>query len=90
MLQFYKVLTIIMRVFTKPFINYTKHYQIQRHKLKHSRVRDFLIYIGNKTAYFEYQMDTYIVSKDSKEFNYPPMEIAFKLTFYKIYNKIYV
>lgn len=79
-----------MRVFTKPFINYTKNYQIQRHKLKHSRIRDFLIYIGNKTAYFEYQMDTYVANKDSKEFKYPPMEIAFKLNFYKNYNKIYV
>ncbi len=81
MIQIYKVLTIIMRAFTKPLINYTKYYQIERHKLRHSRVREFLIFVGNKTAFFEHKMDSYILNKDQK-FNYPRMEIALEITYF--------
>lgn len=48
MLQFYKVFSLIIRVFTKPMVTYTKQYHLARKEFSHQRLRTFFVYLGNK------------------------------------------
>jgi len=48
MIQFYKLFSLIIRVFTKPLVTYTKQYHMARKQFSHERLRLFFIYLGHK------------------------------------------
>ena len=53
MIQFYKLFSLIIRVFTKPLVSYTKQYHMSRKQFSHQYLRRFFIYLGHKYNYVE-------------------------------------
>ena len=48
MIQFYKLFSLIIRVFTKPLVTYTKEYHMSRKQFSHERLRLMFIFLGKK------------------------------------------
>lgn len=59
MIQFYKVFSLVLRVFTKPVVNYTKQYHISRKRFSHTKIRKLFIYLGNKHLELETLIENY-------------------------------
>ena len=53
MIQFYKFFSLVIRVFTKPLVTYTKQYHLSQKQFSHQRLRIFFVFLGNKFNYFE-------------------------------------
>ena len=53
-LVFYKVFALVLKVFTKPLVDYTKKVHLRRGiQTTHPMLRSFFIKTGNKYAYYE-------------------------------------
>lgn len=53
MIPFYKVFSLVMRVFSKPLVTYTKQYHLSKKRFFHEHLRTFFIFLGRKYNYIE-------------------------------------
>lgn len=57
MIQFYKLFSLVIRVFTKPLVNYTKQYHMSNKRFSHEKLRVTFIFLGHKYHYLEYLIE---------------------------------
>lgn len=53
MIPFYKVFSLVMRVFSKPLVTYTKQYHLSKNRIFHEHLKRFFIFLGKKYNFIE-------------------------------------
>lgn len=71
MLPLFKVFSLLIKIFSKPVVNYTKKFHMSNQHRSHQYIRSFFIFLGNKYHIFE--------TKINRKFLNVSSEFAFRI-----------
>ena len=80
MLQFYKVFSLVVRVFTKPLVTYTKQFHMARNGKQNKLSKTFFLYLGNKYYVLELMLNKgslQLTQHEVQKLNFLPEETAY-------------